>query len=88
MTGTTPKTPPARYRGQTGRDFIDDFEDAHPPEEFRGAMRFNVGKYTRRAGKKGDVIEDIDKIIDYCERWKAFERGLVAPRPAGGDDGG
>lgn len=42
----------------------------------RGAYRFNVMKYATRAGRKDDIILELDKIIQYAERWKQFEQSL------------
>lgn len=43
--------------------------------EFRGAMRFNASKYIRRAGAKGDIVEDLRKAVQYLERWISHEDG-------------
>jgi hypothetical protein len=43
-------------------------------EEFRGAMRFSIGKYNRRMGKKDDLIKEIEKMRDYCQRWIDVEK--------------
>ena len=45
-------------------------------EEYRGAMRFNVSKYIRRAGAKGDIVEDLRKASEYLRRWIAHEDGV------------
>lgn len=65
---------PARYVDKNGRDWIDEFAAIATAEEFRGAMRFSIGKYNRRAGKKDELIKEIEKMRDYCERWIAYEK--------------
>lgn len=63
-----------RYLDAKGDDWIDEFARTATVDEFRGAMRFTIGKYVRRAGKKDDINKELDKIIDYCQRWKGYER--------------
>ena len=65
----------ARYQDQAGDDWIDEFARTATPEEFRGAMRFTIGKYNRRAGKKDALTSEIRKMQDYCGRWLAYEEG-------------
>ena len=65
----------ARYQDATGEDWIDEAARTFTPEEFRGAMRFSIGKYNRRIGKKDDLIEEIEKMRDYCQRWIDVEKG-------------
>lgn len=62
-----------RYRDQDGDDWIDEFARTSTIEQFRGAMRFTIGKYNRRMGKKDEVVKEIRKMRDYCDRWLAYE---------------
>lgn len=39
-------------------------------EEFKGAMKFNLIKYPTRLGRKDDIVKELDKIIDYAQRYK------------------
>lgn len=48
---------------------IDAIKALLTPEEFLGFLKGNMIKYRLRAGKKGSVLEDIEKAIDY-------ERGI------------
>ena len=64
-----------RYQDETGEDWIDEAARTFTPEEFRGAMRFSIGKYNRRMGKKDDLISEIEKIRDYVTRWLEVEQG-------------
>ena len=64
-----------RYRDAKGEDWIDEFARTATAEEFRGAMRFTIGKYNRRMGKKDQLIKEIEKMRDYCERWLEVEKG-------------
>lgn len=67
----------SRYQDSAGDDWIDECARTLTPEEFRGAMKFTIGKYIRRAGKKDDLIKEIGKIEDYARRWGDYERGLL-----------
>lgn len=63
-----------RYQDAKGEDWIDEFARTATPEEFRGAMRFSIGKYNRRMGKKDELVKEIEKIRDYAERWLKVEK--------------
>jgi hypothetical protein len=65
----------ARYQDATGEDWIDEAARTFTAEEFRGAMRFSIGKYNRRMGKKDELIKEIEKMKDYCQRWIDVEEG-------------
>src|SRR5690554_7217180 len=62
----------ARYQDSRGGDWIDECARTFTPEEFRGAMRFTVGKYLRRLGKKDAELQEVRKMRDYCQRWEAY----------------
>jgi len=64
-----------RYQDTAGEDWIDEAARTFTPEEFRGAMRFSIGKYNRRMGKKDELIKEIEKMKDYCQRWIDVEKG-------------
>ena len=64
-----------RYKDDQGEDWIDEAARTLTAEEFRGAMRFTIGKYNRRMGKKDDLISEIEKMRDYCTRWLEVEQG-------------
>lgn len=64
----------SRYQDSNGEDWIDEFARTATPEEFRGAMRFTLGKYVRRAGKKDALESEIEKIRDYAARWLEVEK--------------
>ncbi|MGE4534677.1 DUF3310 domain-containing protein [Halomonas sp.] len=61
-----------RYRDSEGEDWIDEFARTSTPEEFRGAMRFTVGKYIRRVGRKDAELSEVRKMRDYCQRWEQY----------------
>lgn len=63
-----------RYRDQKGEDWIDECARTMTPEEFRAAMKFTIGKYVRRAGKKDAIEQEVRKIADYAKRWLDYER--------------
>ncbi len=64
----------ARYQDTAGEDWIDEAARTFTAEEFRGAMRFSIGKYNRRMGKKGELVKEIEKMRDYCQRWLEVEK--------------
>ena len=65
-----------RYQNEDGTDHIDDCARDFTPEEFRGAMKFTIGKYEKRMGKKDDIELEKEKIRDYKVRWMEYEREL------------
>lgn len=49
---------------------------------FNNALRFNTIKYLARAGKKGDLLEDLKKARWYLdEEIKEMESKLMLPSP-------
>ena len=77
---TTGPKPPAHkteyYQDETGEDWIDECARIMTPEEFRGAMKFVIGKYHRRLGKKDNIIQELTKVADYNNRWLIYENNL------------
>lgn len=65
-----------RYLDNDGRDWIDECAATMTVDEFRGAMKFTIGKYVRRAGKKDAIESEIRKIEDYARRWAEYERDI------------
>lgn len=66
---------PSHYT-KDGHDLLSHLEHIFPEEEMRGAYRFNVIKYATRAGRKDDIVLELDKITEYAKRWKQFEQSL------------
>jgi hypothetical protein len=66
----------ARYVDNSGHDWIDEFSKNATVDEFRGAMKFTIGKYLRRIGKKDDITLELEKIADYSNRWSIYESNL------------
>jgi hypothetical protein len=69
---------PAHYADAdipSGIECWDWYELAMTPEEFRGHMKGNVLKYTFRAGRKKDAIEDLEKARAYLKRWIKYLKG-------------
>ena len=62
-----------RFKNEDGTDWIDDFEKENTLEEFRGAMKFTIGKYYKRLGKKDSYAKEVRKIADYANRWALVE---------------
>lgn len=60
-----------RYQDATGDDWIDECERTMSWSEFVGAMKFTIGKYLRRLGKKDHELQEMEKIADYAERMLA-----------------
>ena len=78
-----------RYKDERGDDWIDEFARTSTEEEFRGAMRFTIGKYTRRLGKKDSVLLEVTKITDYAQRWlkvlkEVYPMPPKSPEPTSG----
>lgn len=65
-----------RYTDDHGFDWIDECSRSMTKEEFRGAMKFTIGKYLRRLGKKDDIALEVEKIADYANRWLEIEKDL------------
>ena len=61
-----------RYQDAKGDDWIDEFARTATAEEFHGAMRFTIGKYNRRMGKKDDMLKEVRKMKDYCARREQY----------------
>lgn len=59
---------PNHYKWFPDKEVIDVIESVLTEEEWRGYCKGNSLKYRLRAGKKGDVIEDIGKAEVY-EGW-------------------
>ena len=64
----------ARYLNTDGTDWIDECAANFTPEEFRGAMKFTIGKYKKRMGLKDAVEVEEAKIEDYKTRWAEYEK--------------
>jgi hypothetical protein len=63
---------PAHYGGDTTYEVIKVLEAWLTPEEFRGALKFNVIKYMARARQKGK-LEDHRKALwyqNYLVKWE------------------
>ena len=56
-----------RYQDAKGEDWIDEFARTATLEEFRGAMRFTMGK-------KDELVKEIEKMRDHCQRWPEVEK--------------
>ena len=66
-----------RYTNKSGDDWIDECAESFTPEEFRGAMKFTIGKYNKRVGKKDVILKEVQKMKDYCNRWEQYELKLI-----------
>ena len=66
-----------RYTNKSGQDWIDECAESFTPEEFRGAMKFTIGKYNKRVGKKDVILKEVQKMKDYCNRWEQYELKLI-----------
>jgi hypothetical protein len=67
-----------RYQDGSGEDWLDEFARTSTREEFRGAMRFTIGKYNRRMGKKDAELSEVTKMEDYCRRWREYLEKMEA----------
>lgn len=67
---------PTHY--QADIDVIEFCRQHFTDEEFKGAMKFNLIKYPTRSGRKDDMVKELDKIIDYAQRYKeVLENGTT-----------
>lgn len=66
-----------RYTSKSGADWIDECAESFTTEEFRGAMKFTIGKYNKRVGKKDVILKEVQKMKDYCNRWEQYELKLI-----------
>ena len=55
---------------QADIDVIEFCRQHFTDEEFKGAMKFNLIKYPTRLGRKDEMVKELDKIIDYAQRYK------------------
>lgn len=53
------------------------YEQAMSEEEFVGAMKNNIWKYTYRCGHKDDNIKDLEKAKAYIDRWIKFIKDMA-----------
>ncbi|MBM2657578.1 DUF3310 domain-containing protein [Staphylococcus pseudoxylosus] len=60
------------YQSNTdnGIDLIDFWYMQMTPEEFQGAMKSNLMRYSTRLGRKDDRIKELKKIEDYARRYR------------------
>lgn len=60
------------YQSNTdnGIDLIDFWHMQMTPEEFQGAMKSNLMRYSTRLGRKDDRIQELKKIEDYARRYR------------------
>lgn len=60
------------YQSHTdnGIDLIDFWHMQMSEEEFQGAMKSQISKYAVRLGRKDYKVKELNKIIDYAERYK------------------
>lgn len=60
------------YQSNTdnGIDLIDFWHMQMTPEEFQGAMKSNLQRYSTRLGRKDERIQELKKIEDYARRYR------------------
>jgi len=57
---------------ENGIDLIDFWHMQMSDEEFQGAMKSQISKYAVRLGRKDDKVKELNKIIDYAERYRNY----------------
>lgn len=65
-------TAPTHYTPNGSIDVWGALRELMPPEEYEGYLKGNIVKYTIRAGRKDDKIEDIEKMLNYGKEWLRF----------------
>lgn len=65
------------YQSNTddGIDLIDFWHMQMTDEEFQGAMKSNLMKYSTRLGRKDNKVKELNKIIDYAGRYRDYLQG-------------
>lgn len=58
------------------KDLIEMWYQTMPLEQFRGAMKSNIIKYTMRYENKNQ-LEDLNKAIEYLTRLKGYEENEI-----------
>lgn len=66
---------PNHYK-QGKEDLIEMWYQTMPLEQFRGAMKSNIIKYTMRYENKNQ-LEDLNKAIEYLTRLKGYEENEI-----------
>jgi len=64
------------YLDESGEDWLDECARTLSSQEYRGAMKFVIGKYLRRLGKKDNTVQELAKVADYTNRWIQYENNL------------
>jgi hypothetical protein len=72
-----PKVEHYKAAGDGDEDFIDNCYKRYTPEEFRGAMKFYIGKYYDRLGEKDDIIQELTKAADIALRFLQKEKDRI-----------
>ena len=57
---------PAHYTAGS-KEVIDIAHEALTDDEFTGAMKFNIIKYTLRVGKKDEPQQEMGKVANYAD---------------------
>tara|TARA_R110002096_G_scaffold299249_2_gene493694 strand:+ start:182 stop:673 length:492 start_codon:yes stop_codon:yes gene_type:complete len=65
-----------RFVGEDGLDHIDEFARDNSIGDFRAAMRFTIGRYGKRLGKKDAMSKELYKMSEYYKRWSEVEKKL------------
>lgn len=60
------------YSGSEGVDMIAFIEQQWSKDAVRGFMAGNIVKYATRLGRKDEEVKELDKIIDYAQRYKDY----------------
>ena len=55
------------YYTSGSKEVIDIMHEALTFEEFTGAMKFNIAKYTFRVGKKDEPQQEMGKVVNYSD---------------------
>ena len=68
----TPLPKQDRYKSDPtdAEDYIDKTYKSMPWQEFVGAIKWTIGKYFDRFGKKDDILKEAIKIEDYAIRFR------------------
>lgn len=63
-----------KYTGANGKDLIDRWEEKHTIRDFRLIIGSVMERYIERIGRKDDAVQEVEKLVDYAQRWLEVEK--------------
>jgi hypothetical protein len=66
------------YQSPDGCDYIDKTYATYEFREFVASIKWTIGKYFERFGKKDDIVKEAEKIRNYANRF--YDKVLIEAR--------